>query len=59
MRIVKDGKDNRWLQITNLKKLGYFFQDRQTVTYSIKEGHVLKLSFRTWDFSLTVIMYNK
>ena len=45
MRIVKDGKDYQGLQITNLKKLGYFFQDTQTVTYSFKESHVLELSY--------------
>ena len=30
--IVKDGKDYQGLQILNLKKLGYFLQDTQTVT---------------------------
>jgi len=31
-RIVKDGEDQQGLQTTNLKKLGYTFQDAQTMT---------------------------
>ena len=30
-RMVNDGEDGHGLQITNLKSLGYIFQDAQTV----------------------------
>ena len=33
MRIVKDGKDYQGLQITNLKKLAYFFKIRKPLAF--------------------------